>query len=89
MLYKTTKGDVKKWFWHLHHVTWADKITIRKGTGCSPYFMITGVHPMIPLDITKATWLVKYPERMVSSIELIGLQALALAKHMEHIEKTR
>ena len=44
---------------------------------------------MIPLDITKATWLVKYPERMVSSIELIGLQALALAKHMEHIEKTR
>jgi len=21
MLYKATKGDVKKWFWHLHHVT--------------------------------------------------------------------
>jgi len=52
---------------------WVSRITVRKRTGCSLYFMITGVHPMIPLDITKATWLVKYPERMVSSAELIEL----------------
>ena len=51
--------------------------------------MITGVHLTIPLDITEATWLVKYPERMVSSAELIGLQALALAKYMEHVEAMR
>ena len=89
MLYKATKGDVKKWFWHLHHVTWADRITVRKGTGCSPYFMITGVHPTIPLDITEAIWLVKYLERIVSSGELIGLRALALAKHVEHVEEIR
>ena len=89
ILYKATKGDVKKWFWHLHHVTWADRITVRKGTGCSPYFMITGVHPTIPLDITEAIWLVKYLERIVSSGELIGLRALALAKHVEHIEEMR
>jgi len=89
MLYKATKGDVNKWFWHLHHVTWADRITVRKGTGCSPYFMITRVHPTIPLDITEATWLVKYPEGMVLSAELIGLRALALAKHVEHVEEMR
>ena len=89
MLYKATKGDVKKWFWHLHRVMWADRITVRKGIGCSPYFMITGAHPTIPLDITEATWLVKYPERMISSAELIGLQALALAKHVEHVEEMR
>ena len=89
MLYKATKGDVKKWFWHLHHITWADRITVRKETGYSPYFMITGAHPTIPLDITETTWLVKYPERMVSSTELIGLRALALAKHVEHVEEIR
>ena len=88
-LYKATKEDVKKWFWHLHHVTWVDRITVRKEIECSPYFMITGVHPTIPLDITEATWLVKYLERMVSSTELIGLQALALAKHMEHVKEIR
>jgi len=89
MLYKATKGEVKKWFWHLPHVTWADRITVRKGTRCLPYFMVIGVHPMIPLDVVEATWLVKYPERMISSAELIGLQALALAKHAEHIEEMR
>jgi len=89
MLYKATKGEVKKWFWHLPHVTWADRITVRKGTGCSPYFMVTGAHPTIPLDVVEATWLVKYPERMISSAELIGLRALALAKHAEHVEEIR
>ena len=87
MLYKATKGDVKKWFWYLPHITWADRITIRKGMGCSLYFMVTGAHLTISLDIIEATWLVKYPERMVSTSELIGLRALALTKHMEHIEE--
>jgi len=51
--------------------------------------MVTGAHPTIPLDVVEATWLVKYPKRMISSAELIELQALALAKHIEHIEKMR
>jgi len=89
MLYKATKGDVRKWAWYLHHVIWADRITVRKGTGCSPYFMVTGAHPTIPLDIIEATWLVKYPERMLSREELIGLQAMALAKHVAHVEEMR
>ena len=54
-----------------------------------PYFMVTRVHPTIPLDVVEATWLVKYPERMVSSAELIELQALALAKHVKHVEEMR
>ena len=87
MLYKVTKGDVKKWFWHLPHITWADRITIRKGTGCLPYFMVTGAHLTIPLDIIEATWLVKYPERMVLTSELIELRALALVKHVKQIEE--
>ncbi|KXN90368.1 hypothetical protein AN958_04237 [Leucoagaricus sp. SymC.cos] len=86
MLYKATNGDVKKWYWFLHHVMWADHITIRKGTGCSPYFMITSVHPTLPLDIQKATWLVNYPGKIMSTEALIGLRATALAKYTEHVE---
>jgi len=26
MLYKVTKGDVRKWAWYLHYVMWADRI---------------------------------------------------------------
>jgi len=89
MLFKATGGDVKKWYWNLHHVMWADRVTIRKGTGCSPYFMVTGAHPTLPLDIIEATWLVEYPNRFLSTDELIGLRAEALAKHIEHVEQMR
>lgn len=89
MLYKATDGDVKKWYWHLHTVMWADRITVRKGTGCSPYFLVTGAHPTLPLDIIEATWLVKYPDRFISTEELIGLRAQALAKHVNHVEDIR
>jgi len=68
---------------------WTDRITVRKETGCSLYFMVTDIHPTIPLDIIEATWLVKYPERMLSREELIELRAMALAKHVAHIEEMR
>ncbi|XP_006462350.1 hypothetical protein AGABI2DRAFT_151831 [Agaricus bisporus var. bisporus H97] len=83
------RGDTKRWFWALHHVAWADRITVRKGTGCSPYFLVTGAQPTIPLDIAEATWLVKYPAKMISSSDLIGLRAQALAKHISHVEDMR
>ena len=54
-----------------------------------PYFIVIGVHPTIPLNVVEATWLVKYPERIVLSAELIGLRALALAKHAEYVKEMR
>ena len=73
MLYKAIKEDVRKWAWYLHHVMWTNRITIRKGIGYSPYFMVMGAHSTIPLDIIEATWLIKYLERMLSRKKLIGL----------------
>jgi hypothetical protein len=86
MLYKATDRDVKKWYWHLHHVTWANQSTVWKGTGCSPYFMVTGAHPTIPLGIVEAIWLVKYLEKLIKTSELVGLRAAALAKHIKHVK---
>jgi hypothetical protein len=88
-LYKATGGDPKKWYWFFPQVLWADRITIRRGLGCSPYFAICGAHPIIPLDIEEATWLVEYPGRMLSTAELIGFRARALAKHSYHVEEMR
>ena len=57
MLYKATGGNPSKWFFH--HVMWADRVSIKKGLGCSPFFMFTGAHPVLPLDIQEATWQVE------------------------------
>ena len=89
MLYKATGGNPSKWFWFFHHVMWADRVSIRKGYGCSPFFMVTGAHPILPLDIQEATWLVELPGRILSSAELIGYRARALAKHRQHVIEMR
>jgi len=84
MLTKATGGDTTKWYWFFYHVLWADRITIRKKLGCSPFFMVTGAQPTIPLDILEATWLIKLPGRILTTAELIGYRAKALAKHRQH-----
>lgn len=88
-LYKATGGDPSKWFYFFHQVLWADRVTIRKGLGCSPFFMVTGAHPILPLDIEEATWLVELPGRVLTDSELIGFRAQALAKHSQHVEAMR
>ena len=89
MLYKACGGDISKWWWFLYHVLWADRISIRKRLGCSPFFMVTGAHPILPLDVTEATWLVELPDRVLTDDELIGFRAKALAKHKTHIDEMR
>jgi hypothetical protein len=89
MLYKATDGNPSKWFWFFHHVMWADRVSVRKGFGCSPFFMVTGAHPILPLDIQEATWLVELPGRVLTTAELIGYRAKALAKHRQHVIEMR
>ena len=89
MLYKATGGNPSKWYLFFHHVMWSDRVSIRKGYGCSPFFMVTGAHPILPLDIQEATWLVDLPGRMLSTAELIGYRAKALAKHRQHVIEMR
>jgi hypothetical protein len=88
-LFKATGGNPSKWFYFFHLVLWADRITVRKGLGCSPFFMVTGAHPILPLDIEEATWLVDLPGRVLTDAEVIGFRAQALAKHVSHVEAMR
>jgi len=68
---------------------WADRVTVWKRFGCSPFFMVTGVHPILLLDVQEATWLVKLPDRMLTTEELIGYRVRALAKHRVHVADMR
>ena len=89
MLYKATGGNPAKWYWFFYHVMWADRVTIRKSYGCSPFFMVTRAHPILPLDIQEATWLVELPGRALTTAELIGYHAKVLAKHRQHVMEMR
>lgn len=88
-LVKATGGDIQRWFYFLKHVLWADRVTPRRGFGCSPYFLVTGAEPILPFDIVESTWLVNPPNRILTREELIGYRAQALSKHRTFVNNMR
>jgi hypothetical protein len=55
--------------------------------GCSPYFVATGSHPLIPLNITKATYLQLPPDSIMSTTNLISRRAVALQKRSDDLAR--
>ena len=86
---KTCDGDESKWRQVLPAVLWAERVTIRKATGFSPYYMAHGVHPILPFDITEATYLSPTQDSGITTEELIALRAQQLTKRPQDIERIR
>ena len=59
---------------------------VRKRMGCSPYFAVTGSHPLLPLDISEATYLQPPPDSILSTTDLIARRAIALQKRSTDLE---
>ena len=57
VLFKACNGIQSKWASVAYSIFWADRITTRFQMGCSPYFAVTGTHPLLLFDISKATYL--------------------------------
>jgi len=53
--------------------------------GCSPYFAVTGTHPLLPFDIAEALYLLPPPNSILSTTDLIARRAIALQKRHEHL----
>ena len=66
---------------------WADCITIYWRMGCSPYFAVTRTHPLLPLDIAEATYLLPLPDAPLSTTDLITTCAVVLQKWCVHLTK--
>jgi hypothetical protein len=66
-LFKAANGDQSKWSSVAYSVFWADRVTVRRRMGCSPYFAVTGTHPLLPFDIASGL------------LAWLGLKAMALA----------
>ena len=84
-LFRSVDGDQTKWSKGAYSVFWADRITVRRCMGCSPYFAATGVHPLLPLDIAEATYLLPPPTAPLSTTDLIATRAVALQKRHAHL----
>jgi hypothetical protein len=82
---KTCGGQESKWRHVLPEVAWAERVTIRKATGYSPYYIAHGTHPLLPFDITEATYLSPRQDFRMSTESLVALRAQQLAKRPEDL----
>ena len=88
-LYKAADGDQSRWSFVAFLVFWAERITIRKRMGCSPYYAATGTYPLIPLDISEATYLQPPPSSTLSTTDLIVRRSIDLQKRQVDLDNLR
>jgi hypothetical protein len=84
-IFKACDGDESKWSNSAASVFWAERVTIRRRMGCSPYFAATGTHPILPVDIAEANYLLPPPETTLSTTDLIARRAITLQKRREQL----
>lgn len=87
-LVKACKPDLSDWPQVLPSILWADRATVIRGVGYSPFQMVTGVEPRIPLDIVEATWLVDGLDS-TDTATLVALRARQFEKREEDLEEMR
>ena len=85
-IFKACDGNQSKWSNIAYSVFWAERVTIRRRMGCSPYFATTGTHPLLPIDIAEANYLLPPPESTLTSTELITRRAITLQKRPEQLK---
>jgi hypothetical protein len=85
-LMKATDGDESKWPTVLHSVLWAERVTIQKSTGLSPYRIVHGVEPLFPFDLAEATYLVPALDAPLTTAELLAIRARQLQKRKEDLD---
>src|SRR5216684_1907244 len=88
-LFKASDRAEGKWAQVTYLVFWSERITPWKRMGCSPYFAVTGTHPLIPLDVVEANYLLPPPDSLLSSTDLIVHHAIALQKQQGDLARLK
>jgi hypothetical protein len=88
-LFKACDGDQSKWSSVAHSVFWAERVTVKRRMGCSPYFAATGTHPLLPIDIAEANYLLPPPDSILSTTDLIARRAITLQKRRDQLAKLK
>ncbi|KNZ78243.1 hypothetical protein J132_01221 [Termitomyces sp. J132] len=84
-LFKAVDSDQSRWSTATYSVFWSEQVTVHKQMGCSPYFMTTGTHPLLPANIAEVTYLQPPPNSLLSTTDLIACQAIDLQHCQEDL----
>ena len=84
---KACKGEIHKQLDKVPEAFFTDWITTSKVTGLSLYYLLHGVYPVLPFDLTEATFLIQEFKMEITSEDLLALHINQLAKKQEDIDQ--
>lgn len=88
-LMKLSADETSSWSQHAYHAIWAERVTIQRATGYSPYYMVHGVHPLLPFDLTEQTFLHPTTGIRIPTSELLSIRARALQRRPADLERIK
>ena len=88
-LIKAADGDESRWPDMAPSVFWAERVTIQKATGYSPFYLAHGVEPLLPFDLAEATYLAPKIDSLMSTEDLIAHRAKMLQKRPQDLLRIR
>ncbi|RDX40918.1 hypothetical protein OH76DRAFT_1326605, partial [Lentinus brumalis] len=84
---KDCKDQPKRWPEKVPLAFFADRVTTRHSTGFSPFYLLHGTHPILPFDLTEATFMISGYRAGLSSTDLLTLRMRQLDKRPADLEK--
>ena len=88
-LVKLSGDNLKQWPQMVSAACYADRITTRRATGYSPFYLLHGTHPMMPCDLADATFMVSEFQPGMTEADLIAARTQQLLKMPQDVEKAR
>ncbi|KIK50752.1 hypothetical protein GYMLUDRAFT_182320 [Collybiopsis luxurians FD-317 M1] len=86
-LIKACEDQIQDWPLKLPEAVFADRVTISKVTGFSPYQLLHATKPLMPFDLFKATFLIEGFYSGMTTTELLSKRIRQIEKHTSDIEK--
>lgn len=88
-LIKSCDGNQSIWPKAAHAIFWAERITIQKSTGYSPYYIAHGVQAIHPFDLEQSTYMHPFIDDTMDFGELITRRAMKLQKREKELSKVQ
>ncbi len=86
-LVKSCEGNPKKWPDYVSHAFFTDRVTVRRQTGFSAYYLLYGQDPLLPFDLAEASFMSDAYHSGMTTTELLAARLRQIQKKPEDIEQ--
>lgn len=88
-LVKLCGNDLTQWPLMVPAACYADRITIRRATGFSPFYLLHGVHPFLPCDLADATFMISEFRPGMTDQDLLSARIRQILRMPQDVERAR